>query len=281
MLLGEIKQLYSKSLAPVYPSEEIQSLFEITAVHVLRQTCSQIHSNLSKITSPEAEKKMESILERLKTSEPIQYILGFTSFYDMEIEVGPGVLIPRQETEYLVDLILKENKFRAGLSVIDLCTGSGCIALALSKNLPDARLTATDISPEALKIAAGNAVKHNVKINFILDDLLHPLYLQDKFHVVVCNPPYVRNMERSLMHKNVLNFEPPEALFVDDADPLIFYRSVASFARKYSYPEGRIYVEMNEYLAKEMQDLFEINNFRNIEIIKDLDGKQRYLRCTV
>jgi len=264
----------------MYPPEEIDGIFSYATEHVLNYSKLEIHQNLHKNILPEEEKKILEILSRLQKGEPIQYITGYTEFYGLRILVDQRVLIPRQETELLVDHLLKNTSGDSTLKIIDLCTGSGCIAIALAKNLPKAYISATDLSSEALNVARKNAAENQCEIRLIEDNVLKPSRKYQIYDRIISNPPYVRNSEKQYMHKNILNFEPEQALFVDDADPLIFYRAIASFSNQYLSPEGIIYLEINEKFGNELVDLFAKEGFKNIALRKDLNGKERYFECT-
>lgn len=277
MLLSEIKKLFKKSLNSLYPKEEIESIFIYAAEDTLNYSKLDLHQNLYKNIQPEAEKKILQILSRLKKGEPIQYITGTAEFYELNFIVDPRVLIPRQETEMLVDILLKENANNKSPGILDLCTGSGCIAIALSKNLPLANVSATDFSVNALELAKINASNNNCEVEFIMDDILNPESSYKNFDIIVSNPPYVRNSEKQFMHANVLNFEPVDALFVEDSDPLIFYRSIALFAQKNLNSSGQLYLEINEKLGKETKKLIENSGFTETRILKDLENKNRFV----
>lgn len=222
---------------------------------------------------------MEEVLKRLINSEPIQYILGVTEFYNLHLNVKPGVLIPRPETEYLVSIILEENKNKEGLTILDLCTGTACIALSLAKNLVGVNVTATDISEIALDLAMQNARKNQQQITFIHDDLLAPQSAYGQYDIIVSNPPYVRDSERSAMHPNVIDYEPHQALFVSDEDPLVFYKAIADFSGRFLKPGGKLYLEINQYLGEELCALFQTKGFTEVRNLKDLDGHSRFLTC--
>jgi release factor glutamine methyltransferase len=177
----------------------------------------------------------------------------------------------------LVDIMLKDKTGSNKTSIIDMCTGSGCIAVALAKNLPKANVSATDISSHSLEVAKRNAEHNLCKIHFIRDDILQPVAEYKSYDCIISNPPYVRNSEKQLMHKNVLQYEPSQALFVDDADPLIFYRSIVSFAQNHLTFGGKIYLEINEFLGEETKEYFEKSGFHEVQIIKDLQNKDRFL----
>jgi release factor glutamine methyltransferase len=217
---------------------------------------------------------------RLQHFEPIQYILGETEFYGLPFKVTPATLIPRPETEELVDWILAHyNKNHKTL--LDIGTGSGCIAITLAKNLPSLEISAMDISEETLKIASENAKDHKVGVIFSKVDILNALALPQKYDIIVSNPPYVRNSEKKNMQKNVLDYEPTMALFVEDDNPLLFYSKIAALAKNYLNPKGFLFFEINEYLGKEVIQLLKRESFSEIELKKDFFGKDRMIKCTV
>jgi release factor glutamine methyltransferase len=278
MLLSEIRSLFNKNLNSLYPLKEIESIFSIAVEHTLKYSKIDIHQNLHKSIQPEDEKKILETLFRLKQCEPIQYITGFTEFYGLKFFVDQRVLIPRQETEMLVDIVLKDKDRNS--NIIDLCTGSGCIAISIAKNLIKANVTANDISRQSLDVAIRNAKENKCEIQFIQDNILQPNAIYKKYDCIVSNPPYIRNSEKVNMHKNVLDYEPAQALFVDDNDPLIFYRAIAIFAQNQLISGGKIYLEINEYLWQETKELMEEYNFCEVQIIKDLENKNRFLQAS-
>jgi len=219
-----------------------------------------------------------NICKELKEGRPIQYVLGETFFYDCRIKLKGIELIPRPETEELVDIIIKENMGFSG-TILDIGTGSGCIAIALAANLNDAQVTGIDISPEALDSARDNALLNNVNVSFLNGDILSSDFiLPGETGIIVSNPPYVRHSEKALMSRNVLDFEPHSALFVPDSDPLVFYRAILTLATKALIPGGIIYFEINEALGKEMKELFETFSYSDISLIKDLNSKDRIIK---
>jgi release factor glutamine methyltransferase len=205
-------------------------------------------------------------------------VLGETEIYGLRFRVDPHVLIPRPETEELVDIIIKENIGFYG-RIIDFGTGSGCIAVSLGKHLPQARVTATDISQEALIVAKENAALNGVNINYIRSDIMMQHEIIDgRFGIVVSNPPYIRESEKRLMHKNVLGFEPALALFVPDNDPLKFYLRILEVSRNLLEPGGKIYFEINEAMGNQMTETVDKAGFREVRIVKDLNGKERIIK---
>lgn len=197
---------------------------------------------------------------------------------DMEFKVGPVVLIPRPETEELVRWVLEDSKEEIGMDVLDLGTGSGCIAISLSKLLKNSKVQALDVSQEALKIAKENARLNNAVVDFFSGDILN-LIIEQKFDIIVSNPPYVRQLEKNKMHNNVLIHEPKQALFVSDSEPLIFYEKIAGFATKNLKPNGILYLEINQYLGEETCELLSKFNFIAIELRKDLYGNDRFIKA--
>jgi len=274
-----LRVLFENVLAELdgyYPSREAKSLVYTVIEHILGYNKFYTHKKFSLEINTDTCNKINNIVDRLKHYKPVQYILENCLFYDCNLKVTPGVLIPRPETEELVDLILKVNHSLKP-SVLDIGTGSGCIAIALAKHLPKALVYATDISETALNIASGNAEKNGVNIQFFKKDILNPepFLKQGSFDIVVSNPPYVRNSEKKDMHSNVLNWEPPEALFVPDKKPLLFYRSIARHARFLLKPGGNLFFEINENLANETKNLMISEKFNHIKIYKDIRGKDR------
>ena len=214
----------------------------------------------------------------LETGKPIQYILGQTSFYNCTIKVNNQTLIPRPETEELVDLLIKENSGFSG-RITDIGTGSGCIAIAIKKNLQTAELTGIDVSDGAIKMAAKNARLNNVKVSFIKTDILKidPDSMPPA-EIIVSNPPYVLESERQYMKKNVLDFEPPVALFVPDEDPLLFYRAIVNLSQKILSPLGKIYFEINENKGREICAMLESTGYSEVKIVNDINGKERIVK---
>ncbi len=223
-----------------------------------------------------------SILEQLKQEIPVQYLLGKTSFYGLDFEVNENVLIPRPETEELVEWILESQKSKVesqNIRILDIGTGSGCIAISLAKNIPNAAVFGIDVSAKALATAKKNAERNAVEVTFINQNILETEDLRQQFDIIVSNPPYVRNLEKEEIKKNVLDNEPHLALFVEDNDALIFYKKIAELAQKNLSENGQLYFEINQYLGKETVDLLEKMNFKNIELRKDIYGNDRMISC--
>ena len=227
--------------------------------------------------SDEQKRRIDDALERLKRYEPIQYIIGYTDFYGLTLRTDRRALIPRPETEELVDWILHECSTVG--NALDICTGSGCIAVCLAKYLKEAKVSALDISSEAIGLARENALNHQLDIVFYQKDIMATDSLWQKFDLIVANPPYVTLNEKVDMMPNVLNYESSLALFVDDEDPLIFYRTIARFAQKNLVDGGMLFFEINRKFGKETVDLLASMGFVDIVPKKDISGNDRFIKC--
>lgn len=225
--------------------------------------------------------ELDNIIEELKSWRPVQYIIGYADFYDMELEVGEGVLIPRPETEELVEWIASESRPEA--TILDVGTGSGCIAIALNRAIKESRVCAIDISSKALDIARRNGNKYAPKVQFVEGDALGEFdkLFGANFDVVVSNPPYIPESDMELMRKNVLDYEPNNALFVPNNDPLLFYRAIAQTSKRLLKKEGKLYFEIYESLAKEMIAMLEIEGYSDIILREDFRGKPRMICATL
>lgn len=281
MLIKTYKSLFQKELSSLYDFMEIESFFFL----ILEQFRNLKRIDLAlqpDLEFTEAEiSQWNLVLEQLKIEIPIQYILGKTHFYGLEFQVNPNVLIPRPETEELVDWIIKTNSNGnlSPIKIIDIGTGSGCIAISLAKNLPNASVFALDVSKKALEIAQKNAIQNETKITFIEKNILEITNFEQQFDVIVSNPPYVRNLEKAEIKKNVLENEPHLALFVADDDALLFYRKIGQIAMKNLQSGGQLYFEINQYLGKETVDLLADLGFQNIELRQDIYGNNRMISC--
>lgn len=272
-------QYIESELAEVYPQSEIRALLRIILEAVCGMSYTEQVLRKNEVLSGAHRKSIHSIVSRLKAHEPIQYILGETEFCGLQVKVNPSVLIPRPETEELVNFVM-EKPIAAGAKIMDIGTGSGCIALALKSALPETVVCALDISPEALETAAENARMNHLELSFLQADILQWESREwEKYDVIVSNPPYVRNSEKQSMENNVLKFEPAGALFVRDDDPLVFYRQIAAFAQKYLNDKGRLFFEINEYLGAEMCALLKQLGFRDIDLRKDINHRDRMIAC--
>lgn len=281
MLIKNYRNLFIDQLTPIYDAVEAESLFYIALLHYhqLRRVDLALQPDMA-LTAVELEKWQE-LLEQLEQEIPIQYIIGKTTFYGLDFEVNPNVLIPRQETEELVDWVLSDLKTNPNpiLSLLDIGTGSGCIAVSLAKNLPQSKISALDVSEKALEVAKKNAANNQIAVTFLCQDILQTEDLLQEYDLIVSNPPYVRNLEKAEIRKNVLGHEPHLALFVADDDALIFYRKIATLAMKNLKTNGKLYFEINQYLGKETVDLLQVAGFKKVELRADLYGNDRMIRA--
>ncbi|MEM7486978.1 MAG: HemK/PrmC family methyltransferase [Bacteroidota bacterium] len=316
MLLKEIKTIFHKELDRFYPTEEIDAFFYQLIEHYLHleRFILVVQPNVS-ITKEEEQPLFEA-LAQLKLEKPLQYILGAAHFMDLELKVNEHVLIPRPETEELAEWIISDcqvehsrdlrklddiqdaERSRSVIStsfndhnsapfneqrrkILDIGTGSGCIAIALAKKVPNAKVFAIDVSEKALEVAKRNAVLNEAEVTFIKADILNfqlELELELEFDIIVSNPPYVRELEKAEIRKNVKDYEPDLALFVPDEDALLFYRAIVKFAANHLSKVGKVYLEINQYLGEETKLLLEAHNFSEIELRKDIFGNDRMLK---
>lgn len=276
--IKDIRFYLVRELEEIYQEPEKSAIINIiikTVTGISR--LQQLYKTDSGVTISQAEKIIEICID-LKTGKPIQYIIGETDFYDCRIRVNGATLIPRPETEELVDLIIRENgNFKN--KVLDIGTGSGCIAIALALKMPESSVTGTDIYEDALTVARENAVLNNVHVSFFQDDIFNfKNYNLGEFAIIVSNPPYVRMSEIKHMNKNVLDFEPHKALFVNDNDPLVYYKAILKIAEKILIPAGRLYLEINEAFGSSMVNLLESAGYSEVAIIQDINGKERIIK---
>ncbi|WDF62571.1 peptide chain release factor N(5)-glutamine methyltransferase [Flavobacterium sp. KACC 22763] len=284
MKIKQYRTQFIQELSPFYDAYEAESFFYLILEdkHKLRQIDLALNHEL--MFDENDFEIWDELLKQLKKEVPIQYLLGKTNFYGLDFEVNENVLIPRPETEELVEWIINENATpdkSKKIRILDIGTGSGCIAISLAKNLPNAEVVAIDVSKKAIETAKRNAVQNNVEVTFVLLDILKEEELKCQFDIIVSNPPYVRNLEKEEIKKNVLDYEPHLALFVEDNDALIFYRKIASLAKNALLEKGKLYFEINQYLGKEMIDLLEGMSFQNVELRKDIYDNDRMLKGSV
>lgn len=283
MQLRTIKDIFHKELAGLYPQEEVDSFFYRCVEHYLGMERFVLVLRPELVLTKEEESPFFAALAQLRLERPIQYILGVAHFMDFELKVNENVLIPRVETEELVQWILDDFRGHGEpLDILDIGTGSGCIAIALAKHLPRARVHALDISEKALQLARENALANGVDIHFMQGDILGPWeegHSLPKLDLIVSNPPYVREMEKEQMQKNVKDYEPELALFVPDGDSLVFYGAIARHAQGRLREAGLLYLEINQFLGMGTKRLLGEHNFSEIELRKDLFGNDRMLRA--
>jgi release factor glutamine methyltransferase len=271
--------------------EELKDIYEPGEVETFISYCFEAYLNFSKTdlllkikdTMSESELlKFNFAVKQLKQQRPIQYILGKADFYKLQFVVNEQVLIPRPETEELVELIIRDVMQTDARDILDIGTGSGCIAIALKKNIPAATVAALDVSEAALNIAAQNAALNQVAVSFFKQDILNanalPMGVPKQFDCIVSNPPYVCFSESNKMEKNVLEHEPHLALFVPDEDPLLFYKVIADFALTHLKPKGKLYFEINVAYGLETKQMLEKKGFKNVILISDLNNKNRILQ---
>ncbi|MBC8486054.1 MAG: peptide chain release factor N(5)-glutamine methyltransferase [Bacteroidetes bacterium] len=275
--MGDIRGQYKRELINFYNEKEADVFIFTLFQEFASITKADLIVNPEKTISESKLLKIHFAVKELKNYKPIQYITCKAEFYGMSFSVTPDVLIPRPETEELIEWVIKENKSGKGLKILDIGTGSGCIAIVLKKYMPAMEVYGIDVSAQALQIAQINADMNNADVIFKEVDIFNSGNLPD-FDIIVSNPPYVRKSERKQMQRNVLDYEPERALFVEDKNALIFYNAIADFARTHLKENGKLYCEINQYLAKETKNLFQHNGFRNIRLNKDMKRNFRMIR---
>jgi release factor glutamine methyltransferase len=284
MKIRQYRDQFIQTLSPIHGEGEAESFF-----YLILEEKRQL-KRIDLALQPDLELTDSDILvwntifEQLKLEIPIQYLLGKTSFYGLDFELNSSVLIPRPETEELVEWILESQKSKTKnqkLRILDIGTGSGCIAISLAKNIASAKVFALDVSEKALATAEKNAGNNKVEVTFITQNILQTDDLKQQFDVIVSNPPYVRNLEKQEIKKNVLDNEPHLALFVEDNDALVFYSKIAKLALKNLTVNGELFFEINQYLGKETVDLLAEIGFKNIELRKDIYGNDRMIKANI
>ncbi|MGJ8593702.1 MAG: peptide chain release factor N(5)-glutamine methyltransferase [Aquaticitalea sp.] len=287
MRFKEVQQIFHKELDAIYGKEEVDSFFYLLTESFLEMNRLAFSLQPEFGISKAEEQPFFEALSQLKLEVPIQYILGSTEFFGLAFKVNQHTLIPRPETEELVDLVIQNSKDNSKqINILDIGTGTGCIAISLAKNVKNAKVFAMDISSEALKIAKENAALNDVNVTFIEADILNhegwnsiQMMGEDNLHFdcIVSNPPYVRDLEKAEMKNNVLSNEPHLALFVANDNPLIFYQAITEFASKYLKAGGKLYFEINQYLGKEMVELLQNYDFENVQLKQDIFGNDRMI----
>ena len=281
MTLSEFRSTLKETLHDVYSKNELDQLAKSLLMSRLKLDSTAYLLASESTLSDEVLAKLKSDIHRLSMHEPLQYVLGTTSFYGLEIQCSPAALIPRPETEELVDWVLSEVQLTS-CSVIDLGTGTACIPLAIKAQRPLWHVSAIDVSQDALALARSNALSLTLDVHFEAADLLKDFsdfVFKETFDVVVSNPPYIPHTDATSMLPNVLNHEPHIALFVPDSDPLLFYRRIVTFCEQYLNIDGSVFVEIHEELSEETMQLFHKAGFANIELRKDLQGKSRMIKA--
>lgn len=273
MLVQSAVSIVKSSLKGYYDEGEISAFIRIILPYITKR---QYVSLMLDDTADIDDIQLVAVIDRLKRFEPIQYIVGEEEFFGLTFKVTPDTLIPRPETEELVELILAENKdSNPAASILDIGTGSGCIAISVAKYMPDAQMAAWDISEGALAVAKNNAQINDVKVDFDLVDVLGDFPDSKKFDIIVSNPPYVMDSEKDDMAVNVLEYEPHSALFVPDNKALMFYERIADIGRELLNPGGKLYFEINRAKGQEMIDMLEGKGYKNIRVVRDISKNDR------
>lgn len=284
MDLKNLRSYFFEQLKQSYSREEIQVFFVYLTEKYLGLDKASILLHFERNITTKEQHTFQKAIQRLIENEPIQYIIGETGFLNIHLKVNYKVLIPRPETEEIVEKVIQEIKKEStdkSIKILDIGTGSGAIAISLAVKLPHANVFALDVSKEALGIAQENAMAQQVEIGFIHANVLKLEALGQAYDVIISNPPYVRNSEKKQMHTNVLQYEPAQALFVTDEDPLIFYRKIGQLAYQHLNKNGVLYFEINEFLAKKTKDLLKEIGFQNIALYKDFRGKDRMIKVSL
>jgi len=279
--ISDIRQFYLKELSEIYQPKESAVFLDLIFEEYFGLSRVERVLNPEKRVTESEMLKIHFAIGELKKQMPIQYILEKAEFYGLLFYVDENVLIPRPETEELVEWVLEICGQEANLNVLDIGTGSGCIAISIKKNLLSGKVWVMDVSPLALEVAKRNAVSNDVEIHFLQQDILESKASENlpQFDVIVSNPPYVRNSEKLLMQKNVLDYEPAFALFVEDNDPLKFYRAIAGFSADHLKQGGSLFLEINEALADETAALLQSKGFSDIIVKKDIYDKDRMIKA--
>ena len=283
--LSDLYEFYKTELGSIYDTNELYAIFELVCEHYLGYSKTDTRLKFQENLNQSDVLKIYDTAKALKTGMPIQYIFGEADFYNLKFKVNNSTLIPRPETEELVDLIIKSQTTDniAPTTILDIGTGSGCIPIALKKNIPNSKVTGIDISKEALEVAKSNAIKNNVDIEFIKLDILSPFdssLITHHLSLIVSNPPYVLNSEAKQMDARVLEHEPHLALFVKDTDPIIFYKRIIDLCTKHLEEKGHLFFELNPMYANDVKKYANDSKIFNFtEIVKDMSGKERFLKA--
>ncbi|MFD2871219.1 peptide chain release factor N(5)-glutamine methyltransferase [Mucilaginibacter ximonensis] len=278
--INDVFLTYKQSLTTIYDPQETEAITLMVLTELLNTSKAAIKAFGDRGLTLTQQEELNNILGQLKTGKPLQYALGYAEFYGLRFLVNPSTLIPRPETEELVQWALAYGTGHQ--NILDIGTGSGCIAISIKNNLPDAQVSAIDISVDALNTAKENARLSGVEINFIKADILNLKSEIEipKSEIIISNPPYVTLEDKKLMHRNVTDFEPNTALFVPQDDPLIFYKAIANFALTNLNEDGLLFFEINESLGRETARLLLDKGFKDVEIRKDLSGRDRMIRAS-
>ncbi|MDX1350818.1 MAG: peptide chain release factor N(5)-glutamine methyltransferase [Putridiphycobacter sp.] len=275
-LLKDLLPYYHKKLGEIYDAHEIEQMFFLMAFFLFKAEKIEVRTTEIRLTESELLTQRK-IVSQLQTGEPIQYILGKVEFYDLVLNVNPSVLIPRPETAELVDLVLNRHT-ESSLNIIDIGTGSGCIPIALKGNRPSWHVSGIDVSDQALAVARKNAQLHNVDITWVSKNILaSDQLIAERSDIIISNPPYVLESDKSLMSNSVLNYEPHLALFVSDQQPLLFYDKIIELSKNQLNSDGYLYFEIHESYGAAVDRCMRAAGFRNVSVIKDLQNKDRFV----
>lgn len=276
---------FRAQLSNLYDVKEADAVALTTLKEVTAQSGAYLKAFPEFAISRDQQDKFKIILTQLATGKPLQYVLGYTDFYGLPFKVNPSVLIPRPETEELVEWVLQSELPKSAINILDIGTGSGCIAISLKKNLPQANVLAVDISASAIETARGNAKLNNVDIDFFEADILNPMitnqHLSHTFNIIISNPPYVTPADKELMHTNVTDFEPHTALFVPQNDPLLFYKAIADVAAGKLTKGGLLFFEINEAYGDATLHMLSDKGFSETELRKDMSGRDRMVKAVL
>ncbi|MDX5482580.1 MAG: peptide chain release factor N(5)-glutamine methyltransferase [Hymenobacteraceae bacterium] len=279
--IQETQQYIRHSIKDAFPEPEAGAIAQLVLEHILQKSRIQLSLRQQEPVGPEQEQQIQQAVKRLQQQEPVQYVLGVAHFYGLELQVDERVLIPRPETEELVDLVVKEHRWQQGLRILDICTGSGCIPLALAANLSTHKVYGLEVSEGALEVARANAAKYQLEVEWLLQDVFGPVQgiAPGSLDIITSNPPYVLEEEKERMRDNVLRYEPHLALFVPDLDPLKYYKRITELGLALLKPGGKLYFEINERYGREVRQLLLEKGFAQAEVVQDLFGKDRGVRA--
>ena len=279
MTLAELNRSITSQLSVPLGGREARSVARLVMEDIVGTSQVDIFARGERSLEAETVELVESIVQRIIDGEPAQYAIGRATFMGMELKVSPATLIPRPETEGLVDMIIDEHKSHHDLNILDIGTGSGCIAIALARALPFAHIDACDVSEEALAVAAENAQNLRTKVSTFRLDILSAQPEAEFYDIIVSNPPYIAEFERKDMDSRVVDHEPHTALFVPDSEPLLFYKAIADYAKVALKPGASLYFEINPLFANELKEMIQSRGFTDIQILRDYIGKNRFAKA--
>ncbi|WP_439880978.1 peptide chain release factor N(5)-glutamine methyltransferase [Pontibacter sp. MBLB2868] len=279
--IQELQFFIRENINQAYPEPEAGAIAQLVLEHVLHKSRVQLSLQQQETVTQAQEEEVKQAVLRLQQQEPVQYVLGVAHFYGLELQVDERVLIPRPETEELVDRVIKQHKNREHLRILDICTGSGCIPLALAANLNTDSVVGLEVSTGALEVARANTAKLNLPVEWLEHDVFKPIpgIAPESLDIITSNPPYVREDEKKQMRENVLQFEPHLALFVPNADPLKYYKRIAAIGLELLKKGGKLYFEINEQYGAQVAKLLLEHGYSRAEVVQDLFGKDRMVEA--